>query len=338
MTKVLPPIPLRFLAAILAVAAAGAVLAQGPRPARVHTATEARPVHLLPASETPPGGNRVEILERGAHREVRANGIPSHPVGPFPNRANPNRITAQDHDFMIPSNPKSARHITPGRQAGGPFGIALNGVLFEPGTAEFWKGDRTSGWNYEALGGAVTLGLDANHAHVQPTGNYHYHGLPTLLMKRLGYREGEHSPQIGWAADGFPIYARYGYRDPDDPASGVIALRGSYRLRTGQRPGGEEPGGPYDGAFVQDYEYVAGLGDLDECNGRFCLTPEFPEGTYAYFLTENWPVIPRYFRGTPTTLRAPGAGIPPGGGRVKGPHKGPPKGRGGPKGFQGPPR
>ena len=43
-----------------------------------------------------------------------------------------------------------------------PFGIGVNGVLFEPGTAEFWMGNRSADWNYEALGGAVRLGLDSN--------------------------------------------------------------------------------------------------------------------------------------------------------------------------------
>ena len=70
------------------------------------------------------------------------------------------------------------------------------------------------------------------------------------------------------------------------------------------------PGGSYDGAFVQDYNFVAGAGDLDECNGRMCITPEFPRGTYAYFLTEDWPVIPRGFRGTPISLKGP-PGTPP---------------------------
>jgi hypothetical protein len=80
----------------------------------------------------------------------------------------------------------------------------------------------------------------------------------------------------------------------------VKKLASSYRLKEGLRPGGREPEGPYDGTFVADYEYVAGSGDLDECNGRQTVTPEFPEGIYAYFLTANWPVIPRRFRGTPS--------------------------------------
>ena len=59
---------------------------------------------------------------------------------------------------------------------------------------------------------------------------------------------------------------------------------------------------------IQDYEFAEGTGDLDECNGRFCITPEFLEGTYAYFLTEAWPVIPRAFRGTPVLLKERGHG------------------------------
>ena len=59
----------------------------------------------------------------------------------------------------------------------------------------------------------------------------------------------------------------------------------------------------HDGTIVQDYEYVAGSGDLDDCHGRRCVTPDFPEGTCAYFLTAYWPVILRAFRGTPVSLR-----------------------------------
>ena len=207
----------------------------------------------------------------------------------------------------------------------------------EPGTAEFWQGDRNSGWNYEALGGAVALGLDTNYAHVQPDGHYHYHGIPTGLMNRLGYKQGQHSPMIGWAADGFPIYAVYGYTNPNDSTSGAVELKTSYRLKNGSRPRGNEgPGGKYDGAFVEDYEYFAGLGDLDECNGRFCVTPEFPEGIYAYFLTKEWPVIPRAFRGEPVPLKKPGNAGPGGGRRPPFPPPGGPP-PGGPRGGNRPP-
>jgi hypothetical protein len=279
----------------------------GGRPLREHAATEVRPVELAPATETLAEASLHEMRKEGERLSVRANAIPDHLVGRFPNRGNPHSIAPQSFEYSVPANPAVADEITPVGLA--PFGFALNGVFFDPGAAEFWLGDRARGWQYEALGGAVPLGLDENFAHVQPTGTYHYHGIPALLLKRLGAREEAHSPQIGWAADGFPLYARTGFADPQDAGSEVRVLRSSWRLRGGERPDPPEgPGGPHDGAFLRDYEFVHGSGDLDECNGRFTVTPEFPEGTYAYFLTDEWPVVPRSFRGTPSSLRPQGRG------------------------------
>ena len=303
---------------------------------RQHTANESRPLDLVPANQRPPADSNYREREHGRQREISSNAVPDHEVGRFPNRGNPNEISEQSTDIVIPANPEPAEQITPLRL--GPFGIALNGVFFDPGAAEFWQGNPRSGWQYEALGGAVPLGIDENHAHVQPTGTYHYHGLPTLFLKQRKVTENAHSPQVGWAADGFPVYALYGYEDPMDSNSEIVELEPSYRLKDGDRP--DSPGGPggeFDGAFVADYEYDEGSGDLDECNGRFCVTPEYPEGTYAYFLTEAWPVIPRAFRGTPTNLRGGGSGQPPGGRhpdheRGKGPPKG--KGKGNGKGAE----
>ncbi len=317
------------IAGTLAVALLGALAQQrpggGPPRMRQHTANSVSPLTLVPANQSPPTQSEASFESDRGGRHVEANGIPDHRVGAFPNRGNPNAIAPQGYDLVIPADPKPAAKVSSMR---GPFGIALNGVMFDPGAAEFWQGDPSLGWTYEALGGAVPLGIDENHAHVQPTGAYHYHGLPTLYLKQRGVTANRHSPQIGWAADGFPIYALHGYRDPKDAGSGIVKLRSSYRLKEDARP--EEPDGPggrHDGTFVQDYEYVEGLGELDECNGRFCVTPEYPEGTYAYFLTEEWPVIPRLFRGTPVPMReemrGPGGNRPGGGFRPPPPPRGP---------------
>ena len=140
--------------------------------------------------------------------------------------------------------------------------------------------------------------MDRNNAHVQPGGLYHYHGIPLGMVER--WPADDHSKLVGWAADGFPIYALIGYADPADPGQGVRKLTASYRIKQGQRPGGSEgPGGAYDGSFTRDWEYVPGHGDLDAFNGRFTVTPEFPGGTYAYFLTWEYPFVPRRFKGTP---------------------------------------
>ena len=55
-----------------------------------------------------------------------------------------------------------------------------------------------------------------------------------------------------------------------------------------KRPASEkDPGGKYDGTFTRDYVYERGSGDLDECNGRFTVTKEYPEGIYAYFFNRT---------------------------------------------------
>jgi hypothetical protein len=330
------------LAVALTLTLTGTLLSQGfgggPPPMRQHRATTSQTLRLEPATAKPPGESQHQFTITADKRVASSNALPDHLVGPFPNRGNPHSIAPQQYQFELPAQPAPAASITwlhhpPDANVRGapnqPFGIALNGVLFDPGTAEFWNGDRAADWNYEALGGAVPLGLDANHAHVQPSGAYHYHGLPKPVMDQLNLAPDQHSPLIGWAADGFPIYALRAYKNPQDPQSGIKTLRSSYRLKPGNRPTPPNgPGGTYDGAFIQDYEFTPGSGDLDECNGRFGITPEFPEGTYAYFLTAEWPVIPRGFRGTPVNLRGPagtlGAGRPPGKGKAKGKGKGPP--------------
>lgn len=264
--------------------------AQGRHPMRVHTATQSAELGLVKAN-TPAGPSKVSITTSGAKRFIRANGIPDHTVGQFPNKGNPNRIKAQSYEFSMPSTPgKRPKMAQGGKRA--LFGVAVNGVPFDPGAAEFWQGNPRSGWQYEALGGAIPLGLDANHAHVQPTGAYHYHGLPVGLMQTLGFSSKAQSPLMGYAADGFPIYAITAQVNGK-----VVEMTSSYRLKPGTRSG-SGPSGQHDGTFVQDYAYVAGAGSLDQCNGAVVKTADYPNGTYAYFLTKSYPVVPRCHMGT----------------------------------------
>lgn len=263
--------------------------------------------------------SRVSITTEGNYRVIRANGIPNHPTGSFPNRNNPHRITPQDYTLRIPLKPQAASK--PVQLGLFPFGVALNGVVFDPSAAEWWNGDRNSGWQYEPMLLDGRLGADQNNAHVQPTGAYHYHAMPTGLLNKLSGGK-QKMVQLGWAADGFPIYGPYGYSDPRDSRSSLKKLKSSYRIKKGERPNG--PGGKYDGKFVADYEYVKGAGDLDECNGRFGVTPEFPEGIYYYVITEDFPFIPRQFKGTPDPSFLP-KGRPNRPGRPPGPPPGRPR-------------
>lgn len=106
-----------------------------------------------------------------------------------------------------------------------------------------------------------------------------------------------HSKIIGFCLDGYPIYGPYGHSGLFDSNSPIILMKSSY---SGLATDDHRPLNwkyfnkigvndiEYDllpGTFIEDFIYVSGLGTLDEFNGRFCITPEFPSGTYAYFLT-----------------------------------------------------
>lgn len=253
-------------------------------------------------------------------RLLSSNGIPNHPPGTFPNEHNPNRISEQQINFATTLNPIA-------RSDAGAWvrtaGYAINGVKFEPGTAGRCESSITNPkqcnlgrgfgqWSIEALGqNSFDFGVDANRAHVQPTGEYHYHGIPEGLLSPQS-KEGRAMQLIGWAADGFPIYARYGYADPASAQSPLKAMRTSYSARTAASAGRPSVDLVPMGAFEQDYRYEAGAGDLDECNGRYAVTPEFPKGSYHYYATDAYPYVQRCVKGTPapTENRRPPRGRP----------------------------
>lgn len=244
----------------------------------------------------------------GTNRNLVANGIPDHEVGEFPNEGNPNTISEQTINESFTLTPVETSQAT---TLGGPRGVTgmvLNGVKVDAGTAGSCPDDaedtntcslidNSGSWSIEALGqDAFNFGTDDNNAHVQPGGSYHYHGMPEGFLTLQG-SDSSNITLIGWAADGFPIYARYGYSDANDATSDITAITGSYQLITeisNSRPSSEI----YSlGTFAQDWEYVEGSGDLDECNGRFGVTPEFPEGIYHYYATDTYPYFQRCVKG-----------------------------------------
>ena len=252
----------------------------------------------------PVAAPELTTRDLGETIEYFTNGIPGHATGTFPNGGNPNTIQTVFQTWEIPREPVRTDAVTEMAT----FGITLEGIKLERDTAESFRNEGV--WRYEAITPGLAqrqtdgarfqwLGTDCNNAHVQPTGAYHYHGLPEGLINRLGEGPDGATDMIagGFAADGFPFYLRYGYRDPNDPQSGLVAMRGSWMLRPGTRPSG--PVGPYDGTFREDWEYVEGSGDLDECNGRFGVAPGYSAGIYHYYITDDYPYIPRCVFGTP---------------------------------------
>jgi hypothetical protein len=237
---------------------------------------------------------------------MTANGLPDHATGTFPNANCPNTISAWSPTADVTLTPVDTGTAT----TVGIVGYALNGVKFDPSTAGTCTVSgssttcsligNTGTWNIEALGQtSFNFGVDDSNAHVQPTGEYHYHGMPTAVLAKLG--GGAMKPTlVGFALDGFPVYARYGYTDATDAGSAVKVMKGSYQTKATPDAGRPSTSTYPMGAFTQDYEYVAGSGDLDECNGRTDVTPEFPCGIYHYYITDTYPFIQRCEKGTPS--------------------------------------
>lgn len=210
---------------------------------------------------------------------ITSNGLPDHETGTFPNSGNPHSIKEQTVKVCVTSTPEKGGIA----QKVNVTGIAKNGVLIRPGTADYYDAssprghsrDSSSGWNLDGMGARETLGLDENNAHVDFRGLYHYHGMPEALVNP------DEGTLMGWAADGFQIHY-----------VGTSA-KSSYMLKAGTRE--TAPFGAYDGTYNEDFEYVRGYGNLDECNGAVV------EGTYHYFATDTYPYFPHCLFGTDIT-------------------------------------
>lgn len=166
---------------------------------------------------------------------------------------------------------------------------------------------------------SISFDQDRASGHVIDNGNYHYHDFSfaaawtsgtahvgtgtkvvttgTAEISLIPYYSGTlrhpngHSKILGWSLDGYPVYGPYGYNQAIDCNSGVRPLKSGYSVYDSPLKVNERvTSGVFDilaypmGIFVQDY-YFSGLGDLDVYNGRYCVTPEYPQGTYAYFCT-----------------------------------------------------
>ena len=260
---------------------------------------------------------------------VMATGIPAYPTGPFLD-GNPSNATDQSAIYKFTLTPQQ-NSGTPTSTTGNNIGVFVNGVsLFDyrdgvswnPGTSALCGGPgnppcpggpmSSRDWNRDAIP-AEMAGFDCSKAH-PAMGNYHHHQNPSAFKLDLNVvsticniydADGlyamdstQHSPLIGFAYDGFPIYGAYGYMNADG-TGGVVRIESGYELRsmtarTTHADGSTVSSGPAInttfplGYFREDYGWISHPNNdeyLDEHNGRFCVTPEYPNGTYAYFCT-----------------------------------------------------
>lgn len=306
---------------------------------------------------------------------IRTTGLASHIMGPWyldaaKSQNFPNFPSNTATIYRIPRVPVIP--VTKTSTGLGTTGRMVNGVsIFDSRDAfSYSNSNATDATPVNGITGDGIWNRDGYHnegvtfdpalAH-QAGNNYHYHAHPIGLRFQLGdhvdynpvtnrYAEStgppaRHSPILGWAADGLPVYGPYGYGSPTDPSSGVRRMVSSFILRTGSqgttnlaavgrttlpawaaRIQGRSAAlaasqyGPAVsssyllGHYIEDFDYLGDLGytqgvdfDLNEQNVRFCVTPEFPSGTWAYFTPINadgTPAFPyttgRQYFGTPS--------------------------------------
>lgn len=296
--------------------------------------------HYVTGNMTPIQDNvlaNVQTVQYSANfAYATTNGIPAYISGPFRD-GNPSQATDQNAIFKIPLTPVPNTSGTFTATSGGNIGVFINGVaMFDyrdgvawntttgalcggPGNPQCPGGmGATQAWNRDAIP-AEMAGFDCSKAH-PAMGNYHHHQNPSAFSLDqnvvsivcdsfpadglYAINSSQHSPLLGFAYDGYPVYGAYGYLNTDG-TGGIVRMKSSYQLRnitvrTHHADGTDVADGPavggtyFLGYFREDYEYIATSPStpdyLDEHNGRFCVTPEYPNGTYCYFTTvkENW--------------------------------------------------
>lgn len=275
---------------------------------------------------------RVEYSATSVY--ITCTGIPAYPTGPFLD-GNPSIANNQNAIFKFPLSP-TQNTGTPNATVGGNIGVFINGVaLFDYRDGVAWNTQSNAlcggpgnppcpggpgaamDWNRDAVP-AERGGFDCSKGH-PAMGNYHHHQNPSAFKLDLNVVSNicnlydadglyaldstQHSPLLGFAYDGFPIYGAFGYKNANG-TGGIARMKSGFQLgtnpgRTHWPDGTDVDDGPafnatyFRGYFREDYQFVAHPGQedyLDIHNGRFCVTPEYPNGTYAYFATvdENW--------------------------------------------------
>ncbi len=232
---------------------------------------------------------------------VSCASIPGYSIGPW--TGDPNIPSNQDFVFKITLHPQknTAAKTTVGL---GPVGVWSNGVaIYNASDGMSYNNDGTWHRNAYYFEGSS---FDDCLGHPDQSGCYHHHVNPKCLYNSADSTQ--HSPIIGYSFDGYPVYGAYGYSNPN-AAGAVRRMKPSYQLRTTMVNRDTLPNGTVVsvanegpvvsssyplGDFMEDYKYIAGSGDLDTNNGRWCVTPEYPLGTYAYFVTIDSALTPVY--------------------------------------------
>lgn len=254
------------------------------------------------------------------HINVTTSNILNHVVGTFPISNSTAFIEDKQSNYTIKviedasanalyaNTTTAAEFVTATTTSNTHTGIAVNGALVFNGNTGVAI-DTTSNWHYDAMF-RNEVGRDTAGGNPDSNNRYGYVQPSPQTVGLTEWSTSEHSPIVGWSFDGLPIYGPYGYTDRLNDSSDIKRLVSSYSLKTNPRDTyALGVGGNPTGEFIEDYVYDSATGDLDEFNGRFMLTPEFPSGVWAYVATIDSAGAPAYpytvgpkFRLAPTDL------------------------------------
>jgi hypothetical protein len=203
-------------------------------------------------------------------------------------------IQEQDVSYNLPKVNLNIVSSSPTAMPDYAVAVLVNGVsLYTPKSIKSW--DDQGVWHYNN-GTIDDYNELATFSHSTVGGLFHYHAItPDVVGITAGVVEEDgalkwdsttHSPIVGWAFDGLPIYGPYGYIDPEDITSDIVNIKSPWALRQGTRS--VAPGGAYTGMFVEDYEIDATKsgqpGYTNQFNLRYGFTPDSPATKIRYYV------------------------------------------------------
>lgn len=213
----------------------------------------------------------VESFSDADTRHVVSNSCPNHPhdnsIGD-----NPNNAKEQEVVYKVPAYPRLwSSQTTSLAEQGGAVGILFNGAMLFSAYGGPMYGAVTSYDNSAVFAEGDTFDFCGCHADSNMRPSYHCHVPPACLLRQLGHSSHQHSPQIGWAADGFPVYG------PRGPGGTMMKPCGAGSSVCVDSCGG------YAGTSVGDgytYRYYM-MGEYGD--GETCEAPIDPLSTSVYY-------------------------------------------------------
>ncbi len=212
---------------------------------------------------------------------VEGRAIPNHALDLHPNFVGHSEIEEQDVSYVIPRLVNETATAMPDYAVA----VMVNGIAYyTPKSTKSWNDEGS--WHYNN-GNVTDFNEFTTYSHSTVNGLFHYHNISPQILGLTEWDSTEHSPIIGWAFDGLPIYGPYGYKDPMDTSSEIVNIKSRFKLRSGSRQSG--PGGAHTGMFVEDYDLDGAINDdalgyTTQYNTRYGYTPDSPTTPITYYV------------------------------------------------------